>query len=342
MTNSISEQAIPNRPHCKLFALNTLAAGLCLTGALLVTETAQAANSARVQWATNGHYYQLFEGTPITWTNAKTACAGISAQLATITSGTENAFILSQLLAGRFSWYAIGGTSKDSYIWSWITGEAYSYQNFSASGGGYPQHNGGQDYLAITADTRVNNNSGWGGYAGQWFNVYASDTLTGYICEWSTQNYIDTTMVPDMNGNGIDEVAVLLVDYKTSQHVVNIKDPSTGALLKSLVFATNLFPPFGLVALKDTDGNGAPEIGVLFVQYNFPNVQIKDTKSGATLRNINFMTPGYTPKSVGISPNTNLSGVNDIVVEGINKATGAAQTEIRDSKTGNKSYAVGF
>lgn len=318
----------------------TLTYALYLGSAALfsLANSAYATDSARLLWDTNGHYYQLFEGAPITWSNAKTACESISAHLATITSETENGFILSKFLAGRSDWYGIGGTSTDTYKWSWITGEAWGFQPFDGKDG-YPKHNAGQDYVTISAN---HNQYGWSGYSGQWFNVYASDTLTGYLCEWSTQNYIDTTLVPDQNGNGVDEVASLFVNYKTGQHTVQIKDPSTDKLLTTMVFATSFIPPSGLVVLSDSNGNNAPEIGVIFTKFGYPSVQIKDVKTNATLRNINFMTPGYKPKSIGVGPDKDGNGADEIVVLGISKKTGAANAEIRDSLTGNATDNTAF
>jgi hypothetical protein len=298
---------------------------------LALASGAYAADSARIKWDTNGHYYQLFEGAPITWANAKTACEGKSAHLATITSEAENGFIRSQLLAGRSYWYSIGGTSSDTYKWTWITGEAWGFQPFAADRG-HPQHNAGQNYLVISANYSPYQQ--YPGYGGQWFNVYSSDTFTGYICEWSTQNYIDTTLVPDMNNNGVDEVAVLYVDLKTGKHTVQIKDPATDTVLKTLVFVTNFIPPSGLVALHDTNDNGAAEIGVLFTQFRYPNVQIIDTKTSKTVRNITFLNPGFTPKTIGVSADADANGADEIVVLGINRTSGAATAEIHDSKTG--------
>jgi hypothetical protein len=320
---------LKNKPNLKT-GLHAIAKSGAMIVGLALASGAYAADSARIKWDTNGHFYQLFEGAPMTWANAKTACEGKSAHLATITSEAENGFILSQLLAGRTYWYSIGGTSSDTYKWTWITGEAWGFQPFAANRG-YPQHHAGQNYVAISADK---DNYGNRGYGGQWFTAYSSDGFTGYICEWSTQNYIDTTLVPDMNNNGVDEVAALYVDFKTGKHTVQIKDPATDTVLKILVFATSFTPPSGLVVLHDTNDNGAAEIGVLFTQFGFPNVQIIDTKTSTTVRNIAFLTPASKPKTIGVGADTDANGADEIIVLGINKTSGAAKAEIHDSKTG--------
>ena len=129
----------------------TLTYALYLGSAALfsLANSAYATDSARLQWDTNGHYYQLFEGSPITWSNAKTACESRSAHLATITSEAEQGFIYSQLVAGRnfYNYYHIGGVAADTYTWAWTTGEAWGYVKW---GGGAPQHDNGRNYLALT------------------------------------------------------------------------------------------------------------------------------------------------------------------------------------------------
>ncbi|MCX7092735.1 MAG: lectin-like protein [Methylobacter sp.] len=298
----------------------------------LLTGAAQADDSARLLWDTNGHYYQRFEGAPLIWNDAKTACESKSAHLATITSLDEQGFIYSSLLNGLNSraWYHIGGTSTDTYTWTWVTGEKFTqYTNWDSNS--YPSHSSGQNNLGIFVNIDFNNFSG---HNGQWLNTGADWTATGYICEWSSQNYISTALVPDQNGNGVNEIAVLFVDYVTGKHTVQIKDPQLDVLLKTLVFATNFTPPSGMVVLNDTNNNGAPEIGVLFTQFHFPSVQIIDIKSAKTLKKINFMTPSFKPKSVNAMGDMNGNGTDEIVVLSINKITGVAQAEVRDSKTG--------
>ncbi|MDD2723113.1 MAG: C-type lectin domain-containing protein [Methylovulum sp.] len=316
-----------------------LGGGAIVVG-VLFTNSVLAADSAKILWNTNGHYYQRFERGSVIWSNAKTACASLSGHLATITSQEEQGFIYSKLLADRSTnnWYHIGGTDAASqFNWGWITGEPFSYEHW-----GYqePDDRDGEDYLAMRGGT-------WSGIQGGWYDTFSSAEDFGYICEWSTQNYIGTALVPDLNKNGVDEIAGLFVDYKTGKHTVQIKDPLTDLVLSTLTFATNFLPPQGLVALEDINANGIPEIGVLYTYVSngveVPVVQIKDAKNNAVvLKNFVFLNSTFKAKAISASPDANGNGASEIVVLGIEKTTGKALAQIRDSKTGLYSNQAPF
>ena len=104
------------------------------------------AQSPRIQWkATDGgnnHYYEV--PVPIdrlSWDAAKQAAEAKGGYLATITSQAENDFIKGLLPTGNwFNW--IGGTKlyPDGSVgeWRWITGEPWSYTNWSPGNPNYP------------------------------------------------------------------------------------------------------------------------------------------------------------------------------------------------------------
>lgn len=323
--------------------LSTVSLSLAIS--LLTTTISLPANadSSRIKWDANGHFYQLFEGSPVTWSDAKTTCEGMSAHLVSITSEQEQGFVYSQLLTGRsdYNWYHIGATSDDTYTWHWVSNENFSAYSLWETAHGFPYHEDGRNYAGILVNRNIAY-SNYSGYYGQWINTYADWKATGYICEWSTNTFIDTTLVPDLNNNGIDEVAVLYVDYQTGQHTVQIKDPATDKLLKTLTFSTSFVPPSGFVVLSDSNNNDIPEIGVLSTRLGNPSVAIKDINTGALVRSVNFLTSAYRPKSIGRGNDVDGNGFEEIVVLGISKNTGAAKAEIRDSKTGKPSNNTNF
>lgn len=309
-------------------------AGAALTG--LVLSNAAWADSIRQSWNGNGHFYQRFDRLE-TWGNAKQHCESLGAHLATITSSDEQKFIQDKFLADQSIdyYFFLGGTDAASqYNWKWITGEAWIYTNWQS---GQPDNNTNEDYLAIRGFA-------YNGYSHnyKWHDVYIDDTLQGHICEWSTNNFVGTTVVPDLNGNGVDEIAALWVAYQTGKHTVQIKDPASKAIISTLTFATNFKPPQGVVALADLNGNGVPEIGVLF-NNGGPAVQIKDAKNNnKVLKTLNFLGGQYAPKAVNVVPDANGNGFSEIIVLGSNKNTGKGKSEIRDSKTDTVLDAVGF
>lgn len=75
---------------------------------------------------TTHHCYELFGG-GVTWPAGESACIVLDAHLATLTSATENAFVLSKL-AGAQPW--IGGHDSNSEgTFEWVTGEPWGYSN---------------------------------------------------------------------------------------------------------------------------------------------------------------------------------------------------------------------
>jgi len=262
------------------------------------------------------------------------ACEALSAHLATITSIEEQGFIQSKMLpnSNHYNHYFIGGTGYGyTPYWTWITGEAWSYSYWA---GGQPGFYYGNYLMMEDVD-------------GGWYNVgdsYSSNTEIGYICEWSNNNTVGTAVVPDLNGNGVNEITALWVDYKTGKHTVQIKDPATNTILNTLTFATDFNPPQGLVVLNDLNGNGVPEIGVLYLSSaKLPTVQIKDAKNNAaTVKTLGFLSQSYTPRAITVSPDSNGNGASEITVLGRNTTTGKDMAQQRDSKTGALLYTVGF
>lgn len=75
-------------PHRRNNCPVTIIAGAFAT---LLTPLA-AADSAKLQWNGNGHYYQRFDEEDITWLAAETRCEDLNGYLATITSADEQGF----------------------------------------------------------------------------------------------------------------------------------------------------------------------------------------------------------------------------------------------------------
>lgn len=312
--------------HATSFSLLLNALAAFLVG-LLALNSAQAASSLRTFWPVNGHFYHRIETGSISWLDAKQNCESRGAHLATISGLEEQAFITGTMLDGstNFQWFHIGGTNAANLIdWKWITGENWAYQNWNAN-----EPDLGENYLAIYSSSPSSSSRG------QWYGVLGSDKEFGFICEWSADNFIDTALVPDLNGNGFDEIASLVVSYKTGVHLVIIRDSSTFGIVSILSFSQTFIPPQGMVVLDDIDGNGVPEIGVLFIQQGYPNVKIKDAKNNTKIvRSINFLSNLYKPKAISSTPDVNGNGSSEIVVLGVHKGTGRALSQVRDSKTG--------
>jgi uncharacterized repeat protein (TIGR02543 family) len=145
------------------------------------------------------------------------------------------------------------------------------------------------------------------------------------------KTFVASTVVPDLNANGQVELATLYVDYATGMHTVKITDSYTSDALNTLTFASSVKKPDGIVAINDLDGNGVPEIAVLFKN----TVMIKDAKNNDIVLNRFAVSEiGYKATDISVSADLNGNGSSELIIMGVNTATGKARTEIRDSKTG--------
>lgn len=297
----------------------TLGFSVILSGAALFALAADVqADSLRIQWNNNKHFYQRFDQS-ITWANAKNKCQTLGAHLVTVTSDAERGFIYNSLSRGAF-W--IGGS--DAALegkFTWVTGEKWVYQYWSSN----EANTTDEDYIVAGYNSSAN---------GSWSTRPVNETYN-YICEWSANNYVGLATVPDLNNNGSDEIAALYVDYVTAKHIVKIRDPKTDTLLSTLIFKNGLAAPQGLVSIADINGNGVPEIGVLYSEYGQPSVLIKDAKDNRALLNtLRFLNSTYDPKEITVSPDSNGNGSSEITVLGIGKQSNAPKAQTLDSDTG--------
>ncbi len=274
------------------------------------------ADSAKLMWSGNGHYYQRFDLRNVSWASSKSRCESLGGHLASITSVNEDGFIQANFIVPKnttFIRFHLGGINVTGQ-WKWITGEAWGYSNWYDNS---TYANG----LMIAAN-------------GRWVDSRYDSFTEGYICEWSGNNFLGSTVVKDINGNGVSEFAALYQDAKTAAHTVLIKDSGTQALLGKLTFPAATKASQGVVALKNIQtSNTTPEIGVLINTSTGIVVQIKDIKNNVTLiSTIPFLDRNYQARSITAVPDINANGADEIAVLGSN-ISGKAKMEMRDSKT---------
>ena len=109
-----------------------------------------------VRWETsaggNGHWYKAVRNTNgANWTQVNELAQAEGGYLATITSAAENAFVFSLINSPEFfqaigggSGPAIGGFQPEGSPepdggWTWVTGEAWGYTNWTPPTNGFPQ-----------------------------------------------------------------------------------------------------------------------------------------------------------------------------------------------------------
>ncbi|MEO5379084.1 MAG: hypothetical protein H7832_15085 [Magnetococcus sp. DMHC-6] len=120
---------------------------ICGLFALLAVGNAQAATTGEF----NGHTY-TYVGQKMTWDDAKMYCESIGAHLVTSTSQEENDFIYNLGVENLSAGFFIGASDAESLgTWKWITGEPWSYTNWSHRSGAL-EPSGNEFYAVIGYD----------------------------------------------------------------------------------------------------------------------------------------------------------------------------------------------
>jgi hypothetical protein len=153
----------------------------------------------------NGHYYAFVASDAVSWANARTAAAGSTigggshGYLATVGDGSENNFIISQVLPVGFTqkrqvWlggFQSPGVTVPDADWHWINPEVWSYTDWTP---GEPNdenaaHTGNEDHLTMWVHYYVAQQTGFAiDMRGMWNDEGpTSETnapIVGYIVEW--------------------------------------------------------------------------------------------------------------------------------------------------------------
>jgi len=147
-----------------------------------------------VWWAANGHSYEVVPAW-VTWWDAKEAAEAKGGYLATITSSSENAFVLevakrSMGNAGNaifLGGYLPAGSADIRTGWEWITGELWGYNNWEPACRGEPAEPYWGDHHPETTEGGVrmfldSDTGEWGSYT-----TGAADQ-DGYVIEYDNCN----------------------------------------------------------------------------------------------------------------------------------------------------------
>lgn len=112
---------------------------------------ATAAIAQPVQWAGNGHWYEILDVGQVSWTEARLIAESQGAHLATLTSAEESEFVSNIYPSVRRT--ILGGFQPEpDGPWEWVTGEAWEFTNWHD---GEPSNHGGVEdflYFGNTAD----------------------------------------------------------------------------------------------------------------------------------------------------------------------------------------------
>lgn len=163
--------------------------------------------------------------------------------------------------------------------------------------------------------------------------VIIRDTVTGAALKnipfSPTYDPIAVAEVPDTNGNGSNELAVLGVSG-TGSVLVSVKDIATGAGLKSIFFPST-YKPLALAVVADISGNSVAELAVLATAAGQTRVFVKDAFSAAAVKTLIYPAT-FTPLALTATPDLNGNGADELAVIGA-YPTGQLNAMLKDSFT---------
>ncbi|MBV5274297.1 MAG: SBBP repeat-containing protein, partial [Lamprocystis purpurea] len=140
-------------------------------------------------------------------------------------------------------------------------------------------------------------------------------------------------MLPDRNGNGAAELAVLGIKASNGAIAAEIKDAATGAGLGQIFFA-KAFQPVDFAAVADANGNGAAELAVLGVDAaGQPRVELRDSGSAALVK-VLWSPKWTTPLNLAELPDANGNGTPEVAVLG--RSGSAVLVKTADTGTGDQ------
>jgi hypothetical protein len=133
----------------------------------------------------------------------------------------------------------------------------------------------------------------------------------------SLYDAVAITSIDDINGNGVEEIAVLTRRRLNSGIRVQVKDALDRVKVGrgDIAFLTPAFVPLDVVRLPDLDGNGFVEIGVLAVRRSDARFQVEMRNAGGVKGNRSvWFTAGFTPIRLRVIPDQDGNGIPELAV----------------------------
>ncbi len=130
---------------------------------------------------------------------------------------------------------------------------------------------------------------------------------------------IDLAVIPDLDGNGAAELALLGLDGGGPK--IQLKDTDSGKLSGWVYFAPDMTPQ-ALNVVPDVSGNGAAELAVLGTTTSGAvQVLVKDSATGLLVQKVVFDNT-YTPKALATVADADGAGHPALAVLGVSAAGG--------------------
>jgi hypothetical protein len=159
----------------------------------------------------------------------------------------------------------------------------------------------------------------------------------------TVMNPVDAEVVPDSDGNGVPEIALLVRRYSDARGMVELRNV-TGAPGPRQIWGTACQKPLALAVIADdADGNGVPELAVLMTRNRDGRgvVEVKNAY-GPTNPVAIWSMSGYTPSDVEIVPDADGNGVPEVAVLETRDSDGRIVVEIKNASGPTNPHLVWF
>ncbi len=183
--------------------------GVVASAAVVSAAVAGDAVQWRVEDGGNGHWYAIhFDSEYVCWDNARVRAESRGGHLVSLTSASENDFVVSSVIRpadpGSGEWGPYMGATAQGLPWGqwrWVTGEPWAFSGFAE---GEPNSNGSEVHLHFRH---------WQ-YGLYWNDSFACGMTRSFVVEWSADCNGDGIVdygqcrdgsLPDFNGNNVPD-----------------------------------------------------------------------------------------------------------------------------------------
>jgi hypothetical protein len=148
---------------------------------------------------------------------------------------------------------------------------------------------------------------------------------------------IEAAVLPDFNGGGSPELALLAVEKNTGRLVVMIKDAATNAFLNNVFPLSSNWSPTALAVLPDFNANGAAEVVVLGASLGSGKLvaQVRDAQSGVFLENLEPLGSNWTPTDMALIDDLG-GGTPGLVVGAFRTSDSIPAVQVLHAETGSE------
>jgi hypothetical protein len=145
--------------------------------------------------------------------------------------------------------------------------------------------------------------------------------------------------MPDINGNGSEEIVAVGVDPATQNIRVQVRDSATAATHYN-IWLGNTNQVVDVALINDINGNGVADLAVLLkTPAGTGRVRVQDGLNGAFIRNL-FYTVVENPVGLAVMPDYSGNGFDELAVLG--ESSGVRHVQILDTSSGSQVNRIDF